>query len=218
MAVNAHDDEIDIMVRRPGKDNAPDISVGSNIALHCDLNTVSDKPRGNVGPQFGTISCYRFLGIYKQDHDPIRCDQKWQRLGRCARTLAAGVPAQHHRFPGLGANANVRNDKRRASGRNCQRFREVGRDQRLALKVGLSDHKQVGIAGTKSQLALRITLGNTPLVRQVRAFDGIGEGGGGRIAFSLRGSAQHDVTSKNSVLAEILARPAAMRLIQIKPS
>jgi len=37
MAVNAHDDEIDVLVRCPRKDNAPDVSVGSNVALHDDL-------------------------------------------------------------------------------------------------------------------------------------------------------------------------------------
>ena len=80
----------------------------------------------------------------------------------------------------------MRNDQRRPPGRNRQRFREVRRRERLALRIGLANHKQVGIARLNGKLVFGVTLGDTPFVRQVCAFKGLSESGGGGIVFGLR--------------------------------
>lgn len=63
MTVNTHDDEIDILVC-PRKNNASDVSVGSNVALHDDLNSMPDKPRSYISTGLSTMSCDGCLGVY----------------------------------------------------------------------------------------------------------------------------------------------------------
>ena len=56
VAVEAHDDEVDVMIHRAGEDQLADVGIDCRLAQNGDVDAMSGEPGGNVGARLGAKS------------------------------------------------------------------------------------------------------------------------------------------------------------------
>jgi hypothetical protein len=176
MAVEAHHDQVDIVVGGARQDHVPDIGIGCYVALHCHLDAVTRQPCRDVGARLGAVAVGGRVGIDAEDDYLGGCLQERQRIRGRACALAACVPAQHDGLGGLCRRPDMRHHQDRPAGRQRHGLGQIQRNGRRCARLTLPKHHEIGVARMNGQARVHVTFLRPPFGRELGALHGLGEG------------------------------------------
>ncbi len=151
MAVGSHHQKVGPLVGGGREQHVARVEPARGHRLHRHLDTVPGEMGGDVGPRHLAHPTGERFGVDHDQGDVASAREEWQRVVDRARRLARAVPGDEHPLGRHRPGADIRYDERGPPRGHEGRLDHQGVVDTGALRVGLTDDREIGVAGVAGE-------------------------------------------------------------------